>query len=213
MNSGTDESAPLCVVAKRLLAVALSTNMRALALLVGVISLCGAIHPAQATPYNPITWSVTGDFDDGTTFSGTFSLNGYGYLTAPTSIMTNSGLLPAETYTASDPVSIVPGSPPANGFYITIYGSDPVSADTLELVFSNSLETPGMDPLIGGVNGPSYECLAFTCGGTDGVNTRYVTLGSAISTPLPAAWSLMLLGLAALGFVAYRRRSLIPLCA
>jgi hypothetical protein len=213
MNSDTEECALLRAVAKRLLAVALSTNMRALALLAGAISFCGATHPAQATPYNPITWTVTGDFDDGTTFSGTFSLNGYGYLTAPTSIMTNPGLLPAETYTASDPVSIVPSSPPADGFYITIYGSDPVSADTLELVFSNSLETPGTDSLIGGVNGPSYECLAFTCGGTDGVNTRYVTSGSAISTPLPAAWSLMFLGLAGLGFATYRRRSSVPLGA
>ena len=198
----------------RVLAAAISTNMRALLLLAASItSLCGTTYSATATPYNPITWTVTGNFDDGTTFSGTFSLNGYGYLTAPTSVMTNTGLLPAETYTNTDPSGIVPGTPPADGFYVTIYGSNPPSADTLELVFSNSLEAPGTDPLIGGVNGPSYECLAFTCGGLDGVNTRYVTLGSAVSTPVPAAWSLMLLGLAGVGFAAVRRRSPAPLGA
>ena len=80
--------------------------MRALLLLAASItSLCGTTYPANATPYNPITWTVTGDFDDGTTFSGTFSLNGYGYLTAPTSIMTNTGFLPAETYTNTDPAA------------------------------------------------------------------------------------------------------------
>ena len=166
MNPGFEVLVAVSTRAKRVLAAAIATNMRALLLLAASItSLCGATHPANATPYNPITWTVTGDFDDGTTFSGTFSLNGYGYLTAPTSVMTNTGLLPAETYTNTDPSGIVPGAPPADGFFVTIYGSNPVSADTLELVFSNSLETPGTDPLIGGVNGPSYQCLAFTCGG------------------------------------------------
>jgi hypothetical protein len=172
---------------------------------------CGAEVRANATSYNPITWTVSGTFDDSTTFSGTFSLNSDGYLTDVTSITTNPGTLTGQTYVTADVGAggVIPSSPPINGFTLTLYVpvSDPTSAETLQLVFLNSLETPGSDPIVGGFGGPSYECYAFTCPGTDGVDTRFVASATAISsTPLPATLPLMATALGLCCMIARVRR-------
>jgi len=41
---------------------------------------------------------------------------------------------------------------------------------------------------------------------TDALNPGLSSVGTISTTPLPPSWTLMLLGLAALGFMAYRRR-------
>jgi len=185
---------------------------------------CGIAAPANATPYNPITWSVTGTFDDSTTFSGSFSLNVDGYFTTPFSITTSNGDLTGAIYDISGigAGGAIPGSgPPYFGFNAVLYpstGQNPV--ETLQLVFQNSLETPGVDPIIGGiivdglVTGPSFECYAFSCPGADtgtgGPDTRFVFSGAATTpnlsgTPIPTALPLTATALG-LGYLITRKR-------
>jgi len=167
---------------------------------------CGISSPASAVPYNPITWDVTGALDDGGTVSGSFSLNGYGYLSGGSITITGGSLLtPTTFYFAGVPAGgIIPGTPPANGIDFYLAGGQEV----LQIVFNSSLETPGTNPISGGINGASFECLSWSCppGGVDLVTTTYFTSGSAVATPLPATWTMMLAGLGGLGFFAYRAK-------
>jgi hypothetical protein len=164
---------------------------------------CGISSPASAVPYNPITWDVSGTFDDGGTFSGAFTLNVYGYLASGSITTTLGTTLPGTTYNvvAVPHGGIIPGTPPADGIDLYVgYG------EILQIVFTKSLETLGTDLIVVGLNGPSFECYSFSCppGGADGVTTRYIATGSAVATPLPSTWTMMLAGLGGLGFFAYR---------
>ena len=167
----------------------------------------GAAVGAPSTPAMalPTTWILQNAvFEDGGTASGEFTINVYGYLSEPTHIDTTAGtLLGAHTYTLSDPSSIVPNSPPAFGvdFFSCNYDLD------LHLVFQNSLEGSGVNPL---VLANSYECLSFTCPGPDtglGANTRFFVSGYAIPAPEPGTLGLMMGALGVFGAVAARRVS------
>jgi hypothetical protein len=167
----------------------------------------GAPANASPLPYNPITWLVTGTFDDGGTLSGSFSFDGYGYLQSADITTTPGVTLPGQTYIwpVGSFANIIPGSPPPDGIDLFV-GYNQV----LQLVFNNSLETPGIDPL--NVTDVSFECVSFSCppGGTDFVNTRYFTAGvatsplTALATPLPSTWTMLIAGFIGLGFFAYR---------
>jgi hypothetical protein len=84
----------------------------------------------------------------------------------------------------------------------SFYGPDYTS--TLNLVFEFSLLNPIADnPIIGGINGPSYECSGFSCTAAD---ERFVDGGFATATPLPAALPLFAGGLGFVGYLALHRK-------
>jgi hypothetical protein len=173
-----------------------------IAIAVAVLALAA---PASASPVTQL-WDVTGTFDDGGTLSGYFTWTIDGYLSSANGsldLTTSTGTTLAGT-TYSLPPSFPDGGAPTNGFVITngYY-------QVLSLQFEYPL-TPGStspDPIVVGAN--SYECYSYGCppGGTDGVDTRYFTGGSAVAaTPVPAALPLFASGIGGLGFIAWRRK-------
>ena len=173
------------------------------AVVTAIAGFCCANAPASANTYNPITWDVSGTFDDGGTFSGSFSLNVYGYLTQADITTTGGSTLPGTTYnisTIGTYSNIILTTPPADGIDLLV-GYNQV----LQIVFQNSLEIPGTDSIVVGVGGPSFECNSISCppGGTDGVDTRYIASGVA-TTPLPSTWTMLIAGCVGLGFFVYR---------
>jgi hypothetical protein len=46
-----------------------------------------------------------------------------------------------------------------------------------------------------------------TMSNAEGFSFDYAAAGGVSATPLPATWTMMLIGLAGFGFVAYRRKS------
>jgi hypothetical protein len=175
-----------------------------------------AVTFATAANALPLTWYFSGIFDDGGKISGQFTIEVYGYLGAPTSLTTTDGsVLAGMTYSRPpNPTSIIPNTPPAYGvaFYSPNYNR------ALQLMFLNSLEVPGINPL-DLTHSASFECFAWSCPGpglpNDNANTRFFVSGLASTnaealaeTPLPAALPLFASGVALLGFFGRRRKKL-----
>ena len=161
----------------------------------GVLAMAGA---AQADT----TWNINGTFNDGGTLTGAITLNQYGYLENNFSLTTSGGALTGFTYTSADSYysNNNPGSTPAYVDFQPQYYSD------LHIQFGNDLGTPApTDPIIGGYQGPSFECdNSYSCptGSSDDYAVRYLTSGEATlagGVPEPASWGLMILGLGAVG--------------
>jgi hypothetical protein len=156
------------------------------------------------------------ELSDGGFLNGTFSLNVDGFVAGPPfgaaySLTTTAGTtLPGNTYASGQSPSADINNP--TNTVVTFQEYVPVnspSTDTvLQLTFAGTLGL-GNNTLEGGVNGPSWECVGFSCP-TDGP-IRYVldanvnVIGSAV--PEPSTWALMILGFASIGFMTYRRRA------
>jgi len=144
-----------------------------------------------------VVWTVSGTFDDGTTLTGSFTTNVYGFLEDNYSLTTQSeGAFTGFTYNSSDSYF-------SNGtFYVDF---QPGYEQDLHLVFADSLSVPNLNnPLVGG--GPSYECQgSFSCYIPAGGPIRYIDAGFASAVPEPATWAMMLLGFLGMGLVGYRR--------
>jgi len=144
------------------------------------------------------------------------TFNQYGFLTGPWDLTTTPGLVlaPGVTYGPGDVTGTVGYyAPPTYSTLVTIPGSFEVwdftyGQRTLTLVFS-SPDFGQPDTLVGG-----YECAAsYACSNQTSFDRELVagtqgggTVGNVSTTPLPSAWTMMLLGLASLGFIAYRRQ-------
>ena len=84
----------------------------------------------------------------------------------------------------------------------------------LQLTFSGDLSVAGTYTLLGGINGPSFECnSSFSCAASipGDYPNRFVAsdtlVGPAVeTTPLPAALPLFAAGLGLFGFAARRRK-------
>jgi hypothetical protein len=79
----------------------------------------------------------------------------------------------------------------------------------LQLTFAGPLGL-GNNTLLGGSDGPSWECVGFGCPGSGPI--RHVladvnVVGSMSAVPEPSTWAMMILGFASIGFMAYRRRT------
>jgi hypothetical protein len=167
-----------------------------------LVALCGSTLASRAD----VVWTLTGTFEDGATVSGTFTWTVDNYLSSANgslSLVTTPGYLSGASYAL--PGSFPNGGVPANTFDITNG-----YFQNLYVTFLNPLTTPSsVDPIVFG-----FECYAWSCPGPDtyptaGGDTRYFVSGyaSAAATPLPATWSMMLIGMAGLGFVGYRQNS------
>jgi len=172
--------------------------------LLGVLSLCTAsfglalLSPAKAD----VVWTVNGTFQDGTTLTGTFQINVYGYLDKNYSLTTQAnGAFSGFTYTSSNSYF-------QNGsFYVDF---QPGYKQDLHLAFLNSLLTPSPDnPILSAASpatGPSYECInSYSCFDLGGGTVRYLGTGFASAVPEASTWAMMLLGFAGVGLIAYRR--------
>jgi hypothetical protein len=154
-------------------------------------------------------------FDDGGTASGTFTIDQYGYfLGGSVSLTTTAGStangygspLPGDTYNET-PVAPTINNPADT--ITTFYSSTNGYAGTLVLEFQHFLWSwRGVNPIIGGELGPSYECaVGFGCPNplVGLTNTRYVTAGYAYGAPEASTWVMMILGAGLLGFASFRR--------
>ncbi|MDN3278961.1 PEP-CTERM sorting domain-containing protein [Frankia sp. RB7] len=160
----------------------------------------GVIQPSPAKA--DVVWSVNGTFQDGTSLTGTFTINVYGYLAKNYSLTTQAnGDFSGFTYTSSNSYF-------SNGtFYVDF---QPGYKQDLHLAFLDSLLTPNPDnPILGATSpatGPSYECInSYSCYDLGGGTVRYLGSGFASAVPEPSTWVMMLLGFAGFGFAAYRR--------
>lgn len=170
--------------------------------------------PSSGAQANTVQ-TITGNFDDGGMLTGTLTFNQYGFLTGPWNLTTTTGsALAGASYGPGD----VTGTfgyypPPTYSTLVTIPGSFEVwdftyGDRTLTLVFS-SPDVGQPDTLVAG-----YECEAsYACSNLTSFNRDLLpsirggdTVGDVATTPLPPTWTMMLLGLAGLGFIAYRRQ-------
>lgn len=155
-----------------------------------------------------VVWTLTDvPLDDGTLLSGHFSINVYGFLNPDWSLTTQNGTLPGASYlpvinsvdVTSTTVGFLPPGSPYQGI--------------LFLTFQDPLTAPeAHNSIIGGSQGPSYECFGYLCDphlGSSGT-IRYVLGGNtsfASAVPEPSTWAMMILGFLGLGIFAHRRSS------
>jgi hypothetical protein len=162
---------------------------------VGAAMLAGLAAPGVASA--DIHWLVSGVFDDTGTLSGYFDINVYGFLDGfdltTTAGTTESGFeyTPETSYFS-------------NGtFYVD---AEPGYFNDLHLEFLDPITTAvASNPIVGGENGPSYECAAsWSCYVNSGGTTRFLASGSAtaggvLGVPEPGAWMLLLTGFGGAG--------------
>lgn len=160
-----------------------------------IFALCCAVACPVALATEFALQGVT--FSDGGTASGDFAIDTYGYFTAPANtVATTTGTAVAGYDYALATTAPSVTNPPDTSVYFSRTGAD---IGVLELTFEYALDAvpDGNDPILSG-----FECQAYTC---TALNERTVTAGSAAFVPEPL--SLALLGGAALGFAAVRRRA------
>ncbi|MBR0720749.1 PEP-CTERM sorting domain-containing protein [Bradyrhizobium manausense] len=138
---------------------------------------------------------------DGGTLNGTFAINVYGY-NGPVHIVTTTGIaMTGDVYTGVWNSNI---NNPTDT--VTIFLSDGLAYQRyIQLTFANPLTVPGVDAIVGGAGGQSFECNNWSCSG----GIRYIADGAvAISSavPEPSSWAMMCLGFAAVGFLAFQRK-------
>ena len=178
---------------------------------VAATALLGAAGAASAA--TPVTWNVTGVFNDGGALSGTFTMNEYDFLLNDFSLTTTAGSLePGFTYTKA--TSYFSNTNPT-------YAPTPIYIDfapqyfaDLHIQFANDLGVAApTDLIIGGYQGPSFECQnSWSCPnpGSVGYAVRYLVSGQATLAgavvPEPASWAVMMLGLGGIGAALRTRR-------
>lgn len=194
-------------IAKRLFAAAGCT---------AALGLAAAPTAASADTH----WIVNATFDDGGTLTGSFDIDIYGYVEysgvagSTFDLKTSGGSLTPFEYTpdtAYHASGTIPG--PDYNTYVAPYFLDfqPGYAQALHLVFQSPLTVPiGHNVLLGGYQGPSYECQnSYSCYVPQG-DIRYIASGFAretgVAVPEPAAWALMLTGFAGMGVMLRRSR-------
>lgn len=151
-----------------------------------------------------IVWTLQNvTFDDGASLTGSFTVNAYGGLAAWNLTTTNGPSVTGYHYTQT--INAQSAFPITN--YVVFNHGPPQSYNGyLDLIFQNSLTSPGINPLVAGV---AYECGGYgsTSGDCTSRSIRFVGEGAfASSVPEPSTWALMMLGFAGVGWLAYRRR-------
>ena len=134
-----------------------------------------------------VIWNVTGTFSDGTSLSGSFTTNVYGYVENWDLFTQANGPFSALEYNPST-------SYLSSGFHFVDF--QPGYQGDLHLDFLGDLTIPSPHNFI--VDATSYECQnSFSCYIPDVGPTRYLTGGVAdfaSTVPEPATWVMLILG-------------------
>lgn len=156
-----------------------------------------------------ILWTLSNvTFDDGGTAFGTFETDLTGSVTA-FNITTAFGTLAGATYNATTS-SVYDNELSVNSFVLAT--NNPFAWPYINFAFSVPLTSYGTNFLVVDVNLPaeqvSFECSDSLCE----LGSRFMTGGSAFSTPVggipePSTWAMMILGFFGVGFMAYRRKN------
>ena len=150
------------------------------------LAFAGALGlPAAANA--SVIWNVTGTFSDGTSLSGSFTTNVYGYVQTWDLFTQANGAFAGLEYNPSTSYS-------ASGFNFVDF--QPGYHGDLHLDFADSLTIPGPHNFI--IDATSYECQnSYSCFVPEFGPTRYLTGGVAdfaSTVPEPATWALLILG-------------------
>jgi hypothetical protein len=142
--------------------------------------------------YADVTYLVSGTFTDGATLSGDYVINTYGDLSG-WDLTTTTSSISGYNYTPSTT-------------FLSGCGSDCLSFNRTSPAYLGGLQLTFTVPL--GSYGPvgvdysaSWENYSYTAGGEP---IRYFTNLTVTGVPEASTWTMMLLGLAGLGFAGYR---------
>jgi hypothetical protein len=184
-----------------------------------VVLFSAVLSCLQGANAATINWTLSPNvpFSDGGILNGYFGINEYGFTNGTPYDLQTSGGSPAfaQHYTTeinADNESVL---------VVRFNAPDPPYSSLLRLEFANSLLVPiAVNPIVGGLFGPSWECETYTtaeltCPGT----IRYVLGGFASAdglvapgeVPLPAALPLFIGGAGLIGFLARRKQKRMPL--
>jgi hypothetical protein len=175
---------------------------------VAIASSLTVMVPATANADNH--WVVNSKFTDGATLTGYIDFNVYGYVAGYDLVTSAFGNFAGFEFTPGG-ANIAPygGGPGTQS--VTLFGPT-YNGDQLTLVTSADLTVPSSN---NSLTGSTFECQnSYSCPATADVgDVRYLDTSGPVTlgTPEPAAWSLMLVGVGAVG--AMVRRGSRPIAA
>ena len=173
--------------------------------------------PAMATIYN-VPIDVTGQFYDGASLTGVFSLNQYGYANSIFSFTVGAGHslngtpIPGYTFSSTGGATLGDFGAPNSYEILTQTGT---TNDQLYITFQNALNIPGNDPFViytdTLTSSPSLsgQCDGFSCTISDErlLASGYAYVDPPASVPEPLTLSIFGAGLASVAAIRRRKKS------
>jgi hypothetical protein len=164
----------------------------------------GLAAPALATP--DTLWRVDATFDDGATLKGFLDFNGYGYIKSWDLKTTAGPDFAAFDFSSSIAGVVTPSQNTIAGDSFTFYNGPSYLGDVLTLIASKPFNSASSGNTLLATSVESVNYLSPS-------PTRYLTAPTSLAAPEPAAWALMLVGVAAIGSGLRQRRRGSPVAA
>jgi hypothetical protein len=143
-------------------------------------------------------WSVDATFTDGASLTGYLDFNVYGYISKWDLKTTAGSGYSAFDFSSSIPGVIAPSQNTVAADSFTFYNGPTYTGDVLTLIASKPFNAPSSGNVL---LDTSYESVNY-----DATPARYLGAATALGAPEPAAWAMMLVGVAAIGAGLRRRR-------